>query len=257
MYWSRRELVKSGGLAAVGSAIGPGLLHSAAELQETAPISVEQWGTFETSFRGPTVGDPHAEVEFGATFAQGGKAIATAGFYDGGETYRVRFMPDTVGRWTYRTRSTHPELDGKTGSLTVHAARTGNHGPVQVKDEYRFAYADGAPYRELGTTCYAWTSQPAALEEQTLRTLGAAPFNKLRMCVFPKWFNYNRVEPPRYPFLRPGSKSVGFRKVQCGAFPALRAADRPVEGSGHRGRRNPVSSLRCGTLGIRQHGSRE
>jgi Domain of unknown function (DUF5060) len=177
MYWSRRELVKSGGLVAVGSAIGPSFLHGAVEPQETAPTSVEQWGTFEVSFSGPTVVNPYAEVEFGATFEQLGKAIATDGFYDGGETYRVRFMPDTMGAWTYRTRSNHPGLDGKTGSLMVHAARPGNHGPVQVKDQYRFVYADGTPYRELGTTCYAWTSQPAALEEQTLRTLGAAPFN--------------------------------------------------------------------------------
>ena len=218
MYWSRRELVKSGGLVAVGSAIGQGLLHGAAELQETAPISVEQWGTFELSFPGPTVGNPHAEVEFGATFEQGGKAIATDGFYDGGETYRVRFMPDTLGAWTYRTRSNHPELDGKTGSLTVYAARTGNHGPVQVKDQYRFVYADGTPYRELGTTCYAWTSQPAALEEQTLRTLGAAPFNKLRMCVFPKWFNYNHVEPPRYPFLGQAPNRWDFARFNAEYF---------------------------------------
>jgi hypothetical protein len=170
MYWSRRELVKSGGLVAVGSAIGPGLLRSAAEGRGTSPTDVEQWGVFEVSFPGPTADNPYADVEFGATFEQGAKAIATDGFYDGGETYRVRFMPDTMGAWTYRTRSNHPELDGKTGSLTVYAARTGNHGPVQVKDQYRFVYADGTPYRELGTTCYAWTSQPAALEEQTLST---------------------------------------------------------------------------------------
>jgi hypothetical protein len=218
MYWSRRELVKSGGLVAVGSAIGPGLLRSAAEGRGTSPTDVEQWGVFEVSFPGPTADNPYAEVEFGATFEQGAKAIATDGFYDGGETYRVRFMPDTMGAWTYRTRSNHPELDGKTGSLTVYAARTGNHGPVQVQDQYRFVYADGTPYRELGTTCYAWTSQPAALEEQTLRTLGAAPFNKLRMCVFPKWFNYNHVEPPRYPFLGQAPNRWDFARFNAEYF---------------------------------------
>ena len=76
-----------------------------------------------------------------------------------------------------------------------------NYGPVRVKDQYHFVYADNKPYREIGTTCYAWTSQPKALEEETLKTLAGAPFNKLRMCVFPKWFDYNHVEPPRYPFV--------------------------------------------------------
>ena len=38
------------------------------------------------------------------------------------------------------------------------------------------------------------------LEERTLRTLAESPFNKLRMCVFPKSFLYNTNEPQRYPF---------------------------------------------------------
>jgi hypothetical protein len=199
MSLSRRELLKTGAFAVAGSAIGAGALTSAA----AAPLStsdVGQWGIFETSCRGPEDGNPYVEVEFGATFEQGGRAVKVTGFYDGIGTYRVRFMPDSVGTWTYRTQSSRPELDGKTGSFTVIPAQAGNHGPVRVKDEYNFIYADGTAYRELGTTCYAWTSQPAPLEEQTLKTLAASPFNKLRMCLFPKWFNYNHAEPPRYPF---------------------------------------------------------
>ena len=194
--------MKAGALATAGVAWGPGLLASVAGAQEVSQAGgVEQWGLFEAMYQGPSGGNPFVDVEFGATFAQGAKSIAVRGFYDLGEVYRVRFMPDSVGVWTYRTRSNRPELDGKTGSFMVLAASGGNHGPVRVKDQYRFVYADGAPYREVGTTCYAWTSQPAALEEQTLKTLATAPFNKMRMCVFPKWFNYNHVEPPMYPFV--------------------------------------------------------
>jgi len=40
------------------------------------------------------------------------------------------------------------------------------------------------------------------LEEQTLKTLADSPFNKLRMCVFPKSFAYNANDPPNYPFVR-------------------------------------------------------
>ena len=63
-----------------------------------------------------------------------------------------------------------------------------------------FAYADGAPHVPVGTTCYAWVHQGDALEEQTLETLKKAPFNKIRMCVFPKDYAYNRNEPVYYPF---------------------------------------------------------
>lgn len=199
MDWSRREFVKSTGWMAFASAIAPGPLNSVAQAAE-AERPVEQWGIFEASCKGPADGNPFADVEFSATFQQGSKSIAVGGFYDGAGLYRVRFMPDATGQWTYKTKSNRPELDGQTGSFAVTAPAAANHGPVRVKDQYHFVYADGTPYRELGTTCYAWTSQPVALEEQTLKTLAGAPFNKMRMCLFPKWYHYNQVEPPQYPF---------------------------------------------------------
>ena len=39
-----------------------------------------------------------------------------------------------------------------------------------------------------------------AVQEQTLETLKKAPFNKIRMCVFPKDYAYNENEPT-LPFL--------------------------------------------------------
>jgi hypothetical protein len=109
-------------------------------------------------------------------------------------------MPDTPGEWHYDTRSNRRELEGKTGSFTCVPAAERNHGPVRVARAYHFAYADGTPYLPFGTTCYAWSHQGDALEEQTLKTLAASPFNKLRMCVFPKRYSYNENEPPSYPF---------------------------------------------------------
>jgi len=109
-------------------------------------------------------------------------------------------MPDKQGEWHYVTTSSRAELKDKTGAFTVTKPSPGNHGPVRVANTYHFAYADGTPYKELGTTCYAWTHQTWELEEQTLKTLATAPFNKLRMCVFPKHFNWVTNEPLLYPF---------------------------------------------------------
>ena len=150
MHFSRRDLVKAGALMAAGSAIGPDLLGIAAEAQSVAPTTAEQWGLFEVSFPGPSSGNPFVDVEFGATFEQGGKKIPVSGFYDGAGVYRVRFMPDAPGVWTYRTTSNRAELDGKTGSFTVHAPLAGNHGPARVKDQYRFVYADGFAVSRAG-----------------------------------------------------------------------------------------------------------
>jgi len=196
---SRRELMKTGAFAVAASTVGSKALFASAAGQ-TQASGVEQWGIFEASYPGPANGNPYVDVEFGATFEHEGRVCAVTGFYDGTGTYRVRFMPDVMGEWTYRTHSNRPQLDGKAGSFTVREPSAGSRGPVRVKDQYHFVYADGTPYRELGTTCYAWTSQPEALEEQTLKTLADAPFNKMRMCLFPKWYHYNQVEPPSYPF---------------------------------------------------------
>src|SRR6185369_2760851 len=118
----------------------------------------------------------------------------------GDGTYRVRFMPPAQGAWRYETRSNRKELDGKTGSFECVAPSKTNHGPVRVHNTFHFAYADGTPFRQIGTTCYAWTHQGDELEEQTLATLKSSPFNKMRMCVFPKHYVYNENEPPIYPF---------------------------------------------------------
>lgn len=164
------------------------------------PDQCERWGVYEIELEGPSHGNPFVGVELTATFTHEGRSVVAPGFYDGEGVYRVRFSPDTVGRWTYETQSNAAELDGKSGDFTALPASEDNHGPVRVAHSAHFAYADGAPYKPIGTTCYAWTSQPEELQEQTLETLADAPFNKIRMCVFPKRYRWNQNDPPRYAY---------------------------------------------------------
>jgi hypothetical protein len=161
-----------------------GLIRTDLPAQE--PAKVEQWGVFELTLPGPAGGNPFLEVELAASFTQGERTVRTPGFYDGEGSYKVRFMPETAGEWRYATVSNRAELSGQTGVFTVAPPSPGNHGPVRVAHTYHFAYADGTPYRQLGTTCYMWTQQPEAQQELTLQTLAAAPFNKLRMFILPQ-----------------------------------------------------------------------
>ncbi len=162
---------------------------------------VEKWGIFEVTIdQVPVKGNPFTDVSVTARFEQGGRTLDVEGFYDGDGVYRIRFMPDALGSWRYRTHSDEPALDGRRGQFTCVAPSSGNHGPVSVRDTWYFTYADGTPYFQVGTTCYAWTHQGDALEAQTLKTLAKSPFNKLRMCVFPKSYTYNMNEPQYYPF---------------------------------------------------------
>jgi hypothetical protein len=162
--------------------------------------TVEQWSAFEIALNGPTNGNPFLDVHFAARFTQGDSTIEANGFYDGNGVYRVRFMPEKQGEWHYVTKSSSAELNGKTGKCTVTKPSPGNHGPVRVANSYHFAYADGTPYRELGTTCYAWIHQDEFLQQETLQTLAVSPFNKIRMCVFPKHYVWNTNDPLLYPF---------------------------------------------------------
>lgn len=161
---------------------------------------VEQWGMFELVLKGNSAGNPFMEVELTAEFRQGNRLVKVFGFYDGSGVYRVRFMPDTPGEWRYETHCSTSAVEKTSGMFTCVAASEGNHGPVRVANKVHFAYSDGTRYIPVGTTCYVWNLQDDALEEQTLLTLENAPFNKIRMCVFPKRYTYNQNEPPIYPF---------------------------------------------------------
>jgi hypothetical protein len=162
--------------------------------------NIEQWGLFELTLPGPSDGNPFVEVELSAEFRHQHRGVTVDGFYDGAGMYRIRFMPDTLGHWTYTTYSNRPELHDVRGAFACTAPSPDNHGPVVVKNRLHFSYADDHPYVPVGTTSYVWNHQGEALEAQTLETLRTAPFNKMRMCVFPKDYLFNQNEPEHYPF---------------------------------------------------------
>ncbi|MVA75587.1 DUF5060 domain-containing protein [Auraticoccus sp. F435] len=164
----------------------------------TPTAQVERWGLHEIQLDGPSEGNPFTDVELGATFCFRNREVAVAGFYDGDGRYRIRFSPDQEGRWSYRTWSSAPELDGVRGELAVGPPGEGNHGPVHVWDGSLFRYADGTRHESFGTTCYHWTHRgDEELEEQTLQTLAGSPFNKVRMCLLPT----ASMQPPRLAFV--------------------------------------------------------
>jgi PKD repeat protein len=161
---------------------------------------VERWNILQLKLEGTQKDNPFVDVLLSAEFKNGGKVYSPQGFYDGSGIYIIRFMPTELGQWNYITKSNRKELDGIKGTFTCVEASQNNHGPVRVRNKYYLAYEDGTPYFQLGTTCYAWAHQGEEMEQQTLRTLTKAPFNKMRMCVFPKDYVYNKNEPVYYPF---------------------------------------------------------
>lgn len=167
--------------------------------------TIAQWDMFEAAFTGPAEGNPYLDIEIEAFFHHKSRTVRVPGFYDGEGVYRLRFMPDQPGEWSFETRSNAAALDGKSGAFTATPPRPDMHGPVRVANQFHFAYDDGTPYFPFGTTCYAWTHQPLAMQDETLATLAKTRFNKIRMGVFPKDYPFNTNEP-LLPVFLPGSE---------------------------------------------------
>jgi hypothetical protein len=201
-----------------------------------------RWGLFEgtlTAAETDASQNPFTDVDLTVKFTHASApAVTVTGFYDGDHftaqpycaccllqrcdrvwllvwplaaagagKHLFRFSPDALGTWSYTTASTtSPALAGQSGSFTCVAPSPGNKGPVHVDptdpSKRAFAYADGTPHVSVGSTAYAWIHVDAENTATTLDTLAVAPFNKLRMTVFPKWYPYSHIEPqPRiYPY---------------------------------------------------------
>lgn len=167
-----------------------------------------KWQRYEITLEGPFHGNPFTDVDLAAEFTSDVGSLTIPGFYDGDGTYRIRLLVPAEGEWSFATRSNAASLDAITGTFTAAAASPDSRGVVRVADTFHFAYDDGTPYLPIGTTSYVWTHQGDALEEGTLRSLTDGPFNKMRMCVFPKSYLFNENEPGIYPY--EGSVEEGF-----------------------------------------------
>lgn len=155
-----------------------------------AQRTVPRWGTFEVTLHGPSTGNPFVGVSVSAVFSHDGEHFTPQGFYDGNGVYRIRFMPDATGTWTYETRSNVDSLSGIRGSFRCTAPGPGDHGPVSVKDTYHFAYADSTRFIPFGTTIYEWCFRSDSMRAETIHTLSRSPFNKARFLVIPPYRDY-------------------------------------------------------------------
>lgn len=175
--------------------------------------SVEKWGIYEIVLDSEkTFTRPFHDVKLTGYFEKDGVVKKTEGFYDGGSNWKIRFMPEETGEYTFYIKSNNEEFDGLRGSFESVAPSSGNHGPVRVDKKFHFSYADGTPFFVMGTTAYAWTYRPEEVRRKTLESFSKHNFNKIRMLVFPKHYTgvYNSLDvsydPPVYPFAgKPGN----------------------------------------------------
>lgn len=182
---------------------------------------MKQYQMCELSFTGDRLRESWAQIDLWGTFCSGERELTVPGFYAGDGVYKVRFLPDRAGNWSYRIfgcmeaegtveiapagneAACTPDAEGDGQGEAPHASAAGDArvscGPVRAEGMH-FVYQDKTPFYPFGTTVYALLHQDEALVAQTLESLKNAPFNKVRFCVFPKHYDFNHNEPPFYAF---------------------------------------------------------
>ena len=144
------------------------------------------------------------------------------GFYDGAGIYKIRFMADNEGEWTYTTISSVAELDGQTGASGAKAPAAGSHGPVHVANQFHFAYADGTAYLPFGTTSYAWTHQPLEVAGRNAEDAVDRAFQQDPHGGVPQGLPVQR-QRAAFRYLRARRRRrARFRSTEPGRFPPFR-----------------------------------
>jgi len=119
-------------------------------------VTVHKWGVFDAEFEGKgDYTDPLRDVMLDCTFrSPSGRQITVEAFWDGGSLWRVRFMPDEVGAWTYRTACSHERDEGlhdRVGCFESLPYEGENplyvRGPLRLSDNRRYlAHSDDTPF---------------------------------------------------------------------------------------------------------------
>jgi hypothetical protein len=132
---------------------------------------VPQWGLFEkrlTSTNSYTNAQKYGTVTLSAVFTGPTESYTIQGFWDGGNDWKIRFMPTEAGFWSYVINSADSQLNNASndGSFTAVAptlaeieANANLRGRIEIHSNNRkFQYADGTPFFWMGNTMWAANS---------------------------------------------------------------------------------------------------
>jgi len=110
----------------------------------------EKWGLLDITYSQKYGNVDPFEITFGAVIThENGKEMNVPGFYNGGESWVIRFSASEIGKWSFKTYSSLPKLAGKKGSIEVKEnPDQDKHGPIAISKQnpQKFIYSDGTPY---------------------------------------------------------------------------------------------------------------
>ena len=144
-----------------------GGIAAAQEAGEQSPPTIEKFGLLESEFKATgKYANPYTEVTAEAVITppNGGATRTIPLYWDGGNSWKLRFSPDQTGTWTFKINSTDRGLDGGGGSVRcVASKRSGSIRPMKNFPTH-FERQDGSPFWFLGDT--AWGLVTDSSEEK-------------------------------------------------------------------------------------------
>ncbi len=161
---------------------------------------IETWTRWERELTSSKAyPNPYYDVVLQVTYVgPGGQRIAGYGFWDGGETFRIRCMFPSAGRWTWRTTcsgESNAALHNQAGEIDVVEYRGTNalykRGCLKISADKRYlTYGDGTPFLWIGDT--AWNASYRANQaewEAYVRDRAAKKFTVIQTSarVDPTW----------------------------------------------------------------------
>ena len=155
---------------------------------------MKQYETFGLEFKAEEPAGSQVQIDLTAEFICNGDSKKVKGFYAGNGIYKVRFLPQKTGIYTWKVSG----IISESGQEICKKSEK-SHGLLKAVDTH-FEFEDGTRFIPFGTTIYALANQTEQLIAETMESLKNSPFNKLRHCVFPKDYEFNHNEPDFYPF---------------------------------------------------------
>jgi len=155
----------------------------------------QRWEHALTSTRGYR--NPDADVTLRVTYSgPGGRVLQTYGFWDGGNTFRIRCAFPAPGVWHWETAcsdAANGGLDRQRGEVNV-ADYAGEHplyrhGFLKVSDNRRhLVFANGTPFLWIGDTVWAGPHRASDAEwEIYLADRVAKHFTVIQVAPAPEW----------------------------------------------------------------------
>lgn len=190
-------------------------------------IAIGKWLVYEACLATNILtGVPPDQVPVEVQFTSpSGIHRAADAFWDGGQTWGVRFSPDEVGRWSWESRcaDTNSGLSGLKGEFQCEAYQGDNplylHGPLQLSgDRRRLSWADGTRFFWLSDT--AWNGVLASKDadwRRYLETRRRQEFSAIQF-VSTQWRGFGKDADGLQAFVRePGFRIVPefFRKLDA------------------------------------------